>query len=311
MGFRHEHAAALIGFSPRESAASWASLRFLSREAIAPPSPASAQSDHPGGRRGVTDPRRKRLPRRRASSAADQRANGDSRGPAVGALRVLCPCTHRGGARRDATCVWRMSGRDHHGGGSPALRSTRYFCNRRFGLCPTVRCLLLLVVRSSTDLRRGRRFRFHVVSCLLATPSAANTARLRTCVWSPERSRAGERRADGSDHQSLTIVGALMEQRALVEARCGVTPQAVRPTRTPLDIGAAAHPQGGPRAPGEQRPCVCLVTSEHVRELVIPLGPYANDLRRELLKLRAELGHEDLQLHVPNVVEIAVDTPGR
>jgi hypothetical protein len=35
-------------------------------------------------------------------------------------------------------------------------------------------------VRSSTDLRRGQRFRFHAVGCLLATPSAANTARLRT-----------------------------------------------------------------------------------------------------------------------------------
>jgi hypothetical protein len=39
--------------------------------------------------------------------------------------------------------------------------------------------MLVLFVRSSTDLRRGRRFRFHAVGCLLATPCAANTARLQ------------------------------------------------------------------------------------------------------------------------------------
>jgi hypothetical protein len=46
------------------------------------------------------------------------------------------------------------------------------------------------LVRSSTDFRRGRGFRFHPVGRLLATQSMANTARLRTCVWSPKESHA-------------------------------------------------------------------------------------------------------------------------
>ena len=49
------------------------------------------------------------------------------------------------GGRRELRS-WRMSARGHHGGESPALRSTRYFRNRRLVQRPTVRCLLLLVV---------------------------------------------------------------------------------------------------------------------------------------------------------------------
>jgi hypothetical protein len=104
-GFRHEHAAALIGFSPRESSASWASLRFLSREAIAPPSPASAQSDHPGGRRGVTGPRRRRSCDCGArSSRPSKRARRRTAGRPVRCLRKdvdgseLADCCMSGGA---------------------------------------------------------------------------------------------------------------------------------------------------------------------------------------------------------------------
>ena len=52
------------------------------------------------------------------------------------------------------------------------------------------------VVRSSTDLRRGRRFRFHVVSCLLATPSAGahcSVADLRFFGRQLDRARRGGR----------------------------------------------------------------------------------------------------------------------
>ena len=52
-----------------------------------------------------------------------------------------------------------MSGHGHHGGESPALRSTRYFCNRRLGQRPTVHCLLLLVVLSGYDIGYDAAYR--------------------------------------------------------------------------------------------------------------------------------------------------------
>jgi hypothetical protein len=50
--------------------------------------------------------------------------------------RVLC----------DETRYWRISGATAAGDQRPALLSTAYFCNRRLGQRPTVRCLLMLIV---------------------------------------------------------------------------------------------------------------------------------------------------------------------